>query len=437
MKKFISLSLVFSVALFAESLKLDDLVKEAILNSPDIKISEALYNSSVQKTKQADANYLPQINLSAEAGRQGVDYKNQKINVGSSSQPLEFGKIETNILIGTVSAKQLIYDFGKTTGNMDSFANIQKANKSSMQQTISDKVYSVKEAYYNLLTQYALIKVNKENVKLNEKQLYRSERYFTAGIRTKVDITDAKVNLIKAQLSLNNSEYDTKLALVQLNNVIGHNSDNEKLDIYIEELDLENAYNSLPRLSQKEVYYKKEAFKNRADLTQYKQLLESTKSQYKQITGDYYPSVYANGQYTMQDVDDDAFVPEEQWKATVSVEWNLFSGNKTQAQEEDIRISILKAKADLDNTKLQIQKKVSNAFISVNKELDSTKLSQSLSFSSKEKFIQVQKRYEHGLADFVELQEARQTYINSRADLAQSYYQYYTAIARLDNAIGK
>ena len=437
MKKFISLSLVFSVALFAESLKLDDLVKEAILNSPDIKISEALYNSSVQKTKQADANYLPQINLSAEAGRQGVDYKDQKINVGSSSQPLEFGKIETNILIGTVSAKQLIYDFGKTTGNMDSFANIQKANKSSMQQTISDKVYSVKEAYYNLLTQYALIKVNKENVKLNEKQLYRSERYFTAGIRTKVDITDAKVNLIKAQLSLNNSEYDTKLALVQLNNVIGHNSDNEKLDIYIEELDLENAYNSLPRLSQKEVYYKKEAFKNRADLAQYKQLLESTKSQYKQITGDYYPSVYANGQYTMQDVDDDAFVPEEQWKATVSVEWNLFSGNKTQAQEEDIRISILKAKADLDNTKLQIQKKVSNAFISVNKELDSTKLSQSLSFSSKEKFIQVQKRYEHGLADFVELQEARQTYINSRADLAQSYYQYYTAIARLDNAIGK
>ena len=437
MKKFICLSFILSIGLLAESLKVDDLVKQALLNSPDIKISEALYNSSIQKTKQADADYLPQVNISAEAGKQGVDYKNQKIDAGRSSQPLEFGKIDTNILIGSVSAKQLIYDFGKTTGNMDSFENIQKSNKSLMQQTISDKIYSVKKAYYNLLTQYALINVNEENVKLNEKQLYRSERYFQAGIRTKVDVTDAKVNLIKAQLSLNNSRYDTKLALIQLYNVIGYNNDNTKLNIYIENLNLENAYSSLPKLSQKEIYYKKEAFKNRPDLTQYKQLLESKKSQYKQILGDYYPSIYANAQYTIQDVDNDAFIPNEQWKTTVSLEWNLFSGNKTLAQEENIRINILKAQSDLDNIKLQIQKRVSNAFINVYKELDYTKLSQSLSFASKEKFIQVQKRYEHGLADFIELQEARQTYISARANLAQSYYKYYIAIAKLNNAIGK
>lgn len=437
MKKFISLSLIVSIGLFAQSLKIDDLIKKAMLNSPDIKISEAQYKRSKEQTKQADGDYLPQINFTAEAGKQGVDYKDQKVNVGAGQPPIELGKIDTNILIGGVTAKQLIYDFGKTTGNINKFTNTEKALKKSLQQTISDKVYTVKKAYYNLLAQYALIEVSKENVKLNEKQLYRSKRYFEAGIRTKVDVTDAQVNLTKAKLSLNNAMYDTKLALVTLNNEIGHNSDNTRLDIYIDTPDLEKAYDSLPKLSQNEIYYRQEAYNNRADLEQYTELLNATKSKYKQVTGDYYPSVYANGQYIMQDVDEDAFVPEEQWKASVSVEWNLFSGNKTQALEEETRIDILKAQADLNKIKLEIQKKVSNSFISVNKELDSTKLSQSLSFSSKEKFIQVQKRYEYGLADFIELQEARQTYIDSIANLARSYYRYYTALAKLDNAIGK
>lgn len=437
MKKFISLSLTLCVVLFSEPLKLDDLVQEAIHNSPDIKISEALYKHSVEKTKEADADYLPQLNLSAEAGRQGVDYKDQKVNVGSTQPPLEFGKIETDILVGTLDAQQLIYDFGKTTGNMDSFANIEEAYKSSMQQTISDKIYAVKEAYYNLLSQYALIDVNKENVKLNDQQLYRSQRYYKAGIRTKVDVTDAQVNLTQAQLSLNNAMYDTKLAMLTLNNEIGYNNNDAKLDIYVEKPNLENAYDSVPKLSYDESYYQKEAFNNRADLKEYEQLLESKKSQYRQIVGDYYPSLYANAQYTKQEVDDDAFAPEDQWKATFSLEWNLFSGNKTKAQEEATRINILKAQADLDKVKLEVQKKVSDAFINVNKELDTIKLSQSLSISSKEKFIQVQQRYEYGLADFIELQEARQTYINSIANLTQSYYKYYSSIARLDNAIGK
>jgi len=433
LNKIIFLSLIVSTSLFAKTLYLDDLVEGALVNSPDLKISKADYEASKQNVIQADAGYLPSVDLAAMAGRQGVDYGDQQI--GSSG--VQIGKSTTSLLGAQVNVKQLIYDFGKTTGNMENFQSQSKAFKAAMHQSISDKIYAVKKAYYELLYNSALIEVNKENIKLNEQQLNRAQRYFEAGIRTKVDVTDAKVNLIKAQLSLNNSRYDTKLALIQLYNVIGYNNDNTKLNIYIENLNLENAYSSLPKLSQKEIYYKKEAFKNRPDLTQYKQLLESKKSQYKQILGDYYPSIYANAQYTIQDVDNDAFIPNEQWKTTVSLEWNLFSGNKTLAQEENIRINILKAQSDLDNIKLQIQKRVSNAFINVYKELDYTKLSQSLSFASKEKFIQVQKRYEHGLADFIELQEARQTYISARANLAQSYYKYYIAIAKLNNAIGK
>ena len=436
-KRFLFTTLILSSSLNAEIFYLDDMVKAAIINSPDIKISKADYEASLQRSKQADAHYLPQVDLAAMAGKQGIDYGEQEIGIpGNTVKP---GSTETNLLGAQVSAKQLIYDFGKTTGSMESFENESFAFKASMQQNISDKIFSIKKAYYSLLYNHALLDVNSENVKLNEQQLHRSKKYFTAGIRTKVDITDAMVNLIEAKINLQDTKYNIELSLVDLKKEVGID-DNRQVnspEIFIQRPESNHVYQSLPKITLPAQYYKDEAFKNRAELTQYTQLLKSAQSIHKQIDGDYYPSIYAKGDYLVQDVDTDAFAPDEQWKATVSLEWNLFSGNKTNAQTEEARIITMRAQADLANARLRIQKEVGDAYIQVNKQLDSTELSESLSIAAKEKFAQVQKRYEHGLADYVELQEARQTYINSRARLTQSYYEYFTAIAQLDHAIGK
>lgn len=427
---------ILSSLLASELLNLDDLIKAALLNSPDIKLSKADYEASQQRTLQADSSYLPNLDLAAVAGRQSVDYGDQRIGTtGSSIVP---GEIETNLLGAQVTAKQLIYDFGKTTGNMESFENQSYAFKAAMQQRISDKILAVKSAYYSLLSNHALIEVNTENIKLNKKQLYRAQRYFEAGIRTKVDVTDAQVNLIEAEIGLQNADYDTRLSLVNLKKEVGIDNKN---DMYNKKIDVQkpeakDVYASLQKLILPVEHYKAEAYQQRAELDQYVQLLHAAQSAYKQIEGDYYPSMYAKGSYLVQDVDEDAFAPEEEWKATVSLEWNLYSGNKTDAQTEEVRIAIMRAKADLENVRLRIQKEVDDAYIQVNKQLDNTKLSESLSIASKERFDQVQKRYEYGLADYVALQQARQSYIDSRARLMQSYYDYYTAMAELNHAIG-
>ena len=52
-------------------------------------------------------------------------------------------------------------------------------------------------------------------------------------------------------------------------------------------------------------------------------------------------------------------------------------------------------------------------------------LAQSLVVISNEKFDQASKRYEHGLSDYIELQEARQGYIHAMAILVVDYYDYY------------
>ena len=436
-KKLITLSLFVSTSLLAQVLTLNDLIETALINSPDLKISKADYEASKQNVIQANAAYLPRLDLGAMAGRQGVDYGSQIIGTGATA--FEPGNTETNLLGAQVNAKQLLYDFGKTTGNMESFENQSYASKASMQESISDKIYAVKKAYYELLFNNAMIDVDNENVKLNKQQLYRSQRYFEAGIRTKVDVTDAQVNLLEAQLGLQNTNYDVKLSLVNLKKEVGIDNDAATYndEIFIQKPEVTSVYASLPKLGLPVSAYKEEAYKNRAELEQYLQLLKSARSIHKQVDGEFYPSLYANGDYLIQDVDEDAFAPEQQWKATVSLEWNLYSGSKTSAQTQEAKILIMRAEADLENARLRIQKEVNDAYIQVNKQLDNTKLSESLSIASKEKYGQVEKRYEHGLADYIEMQQARQSYIDSRARLAQSYYEYFKAIARLDNAVGR
>ncbi len=436
-KKIVISSLVASSLLCANELHVNDLVAKALKISPDLKISKADYDVSIQQVKQADADYLPTLDFEADVGMRNRDYGDQV--AGNYPNEFEPGNLDTNLLQAEVTAQQLIYDFGKTIGNIDSFEDESLASKAAMQQSISDKVYAVKKAYYSYLLHNAMVDVDTENIKLNEQQLTRADRYYKAGLRTKVDVTDAQVNLIQAQLGLQDTGYAIKLSLVELKKEIGV-SDNTQIgkdDIFVQKLEFGNVYESLPKLTTAVGIYHEEAYQNRPELQQFVHKVNSSKSIHKKVKGDYFPSIYANAEYAVQNVDHDAFAPEEAWKTTISADWNLYAGNSTDAINEEARISILRAESDLDNTRLNIQKDVSDAYIIVNKELDNTKLYESLTVATKEKFIQVRRRYEAGLSDYIDLQEARQRYIDSKGHLTQSYFAYFKAMAKLDHSVGK
>jgi outer membrane protein len=64
-------------------------------------------------------------------------------------------------------------------------------------------------------------------------------------------------------------------------------------------------------------------------------------------------------------------------------------------------------------------------------------LAEGLVKASNLKYEQTQRRYESDLADYIELQDAQKDYVVSRTSLANSYYDYYIALALVDLAIGK
>jgi len=431
-KKLLLLPLVY-VSLHAELYNIDALIEKAMVSSPDLNISYSSFQASKERSNQADADYLPQVDLYGGVGyvsATGIDPTTGNSNVEKDG----------TLLSGKLTASQLIYDFGKTGGNMDFYSQESDASHAIYNQKIADKINDVKRDYYDLLRSALLIKVYEENVKLTEQQLIRAERYFTAGIKTKIDVIDAKVRLIEAQIELENAKYDLKLAYVTLDKTVGSVHDTSEGEVFIPEVtSAEDLYQDMPRESMSGKELVQFAFKNRAELKSYEHKIQAAQSKVRQSSGDYYPGIYVAGDYQYNSVADDLqlYVPKQQWNANVNIKWNLFGGMRTMARTEETKLTLIQQKASLEDAKLRIIEETSNAYIRLLKTDSNVKLSIELVDAAKEKFDQAQKRYEHGLSDYIELQEARQGYINANADLVVNYYEYYISLAALDRAIGR
>ena len=427
MNKLLLLPLI-CLSLYGEEVQynIDTLIEKALMSSPDLNVSRGSFDISKQRSSQADADYLPQVDLYGSAGVTGITN-----NVGDADGTLITGKI---------TASQLIYDFGKTGGSMDFYSQESNATFAVYNQDISNKVNNVKHDYYDLLRKNNLIKVYEENVLLTEQQLTRAERYFTAGIKTKIDVVDAKVRLIEAQIELENGKYDLSLAYVTLDKNIGNLNESVEGHIYIPDLNLSNSvYETLPQETMTSKDLVQFAFTHREELKSFEHKIKSAQSRVRLESGDYYPGLYVGGDYQYSSVDDvlQAYIPEQQWNANINLKWNLFGGMRTAAKTEQAQLSLLQEHASSDDAKLRIRQETNNALIKLRKTDSNVKLSEELVEAAKEKFDQAQQRYEHGLSDYIELQEARQGYINSQAELVSNYYEYYISLATLDRAIGR
>ncbi len=420
---------ILLLSLYAQKIyTVDELIIEALKNSPDINISKLDLKGSKKRYDQQFGSYLPKVDLYADANY-----------VHSNDMPLIDPDFSDTVISGSLNVDQLLYDFGKTTGNIANAKENIKSFDALLKESIIKKKRDVKLAYYNILKNKALIRVNQESIKLNKAQLQRSKRYFKAGIRTKVDISDAEVRLIKARIELQNSKFDLQNAYALLDRTVGFEQIGYTYRVYEGKIDLDKPlYDKLPAydLSMKEAI--RYGYKHRAELQSSLYQIAAQKELEKVTRSSYFPSLHVNGNYLKSSASDyPSFLDKDQYYAGVYLNWNLFSGGSDKARIEEQKIRTQKTSSEFRRKKLLVKEEITKAYITLNKSKAQVKLSQNLLKLSKEKFEQVSKQYKYGLSDYIELQEARQGYIDAKASLVINYYDYFRSMAILDATIGR
>lgn len=419
-KVFLILSLS-SVLALAGVKSLNELIDIALENSVDIHVAKANIEAKDAGVDYATSGYLPQVSVQGELAQYDL-----KSDISQDSD---------SVIGATASVDQLIYDFGGTSSDIGAAQSAYDASLKQLDSAVDKVVISVKKAYYDILNKNQLINVAHEAVKIDELQLEQANEYFKAGVRTRIDVTNAQLQLSNSKLDLLKTEFGLESANTALISILGVKLEKD-FSVKKDNTDISALAKKIVPMNKNSDELVELGLKNRAEIALYKANIELSQSKVTSARSEYYPKIFLNASYDEKDTDL-ASLDNRQMSAGVYIKWDIFSGFSSEAKEKENLALLTKSKVDLRDIKLKITEEIIDAYLEVKKSEDSTKM-QLLSVDlATQNLSLAQQRYQAGLSDMIELNDAKLGYTKSKADLVNTYYGYLVAVANLDYVTGK
>lgn len=401
-------------------LDLETSIEIAIKNNPQLEIVRQQLAGSEALVQQYKSLYWPHLSAGGDYGRTHVnDLKPvDEDNVGS-------------LLLGVT---QLIYDFGRTTGLIDAGRFSRDAVSENLKQNYHDIILDVKRSYYSVLESKELIGVAQQAVENYQDQLYRAQKYLKAGVRTRIDVTNAEVNLSNQRLLLLQAKADFTSARVRFEQVLGIRPNGGDYMVGSNTPALESLVNMKPEMPGPLSELLDTAEQNRPGLQQFTYLIQAADAQITQAQGDYWPVLSASGGY--QNYETDLATLNDQWQIGVGLTWEFFSGFETEAKVAEAKASMREVSASLRQFNLSVIQEVTDSFNRADENRASVDIAgQSLGLAA-ENLTLAEKRYQSGLGDLLEFNDAQLLYTQNQTSLVVAYYGYLTTLAQIERAVG-
>ncbi|MDD5643666.1 MAG: TolC family protein, partial [Syntrophales bacterium] len=203
-------------------LTLKQAIEIALKEHPTLKESKEKVTAAKYQIGSSRAAYLPQV-----AFTNNFYWGNSfpaTSGAGTAGGPPGLGgggTVTTDFYINRVSASQLIYDFGKTLGQIDqsraTFKQTQEDYAGNRQQVVLD----ARTAYFGYLAAMRARKVTEETVRQNLELVKQAKGFYDVGLRAKIDVTKAEANLFDAEASLIRAKNTVDLTRVTLMTALG------------------------------------------------------------------------------------------------------------------------------------------------------------------------------------------------------------------------
>lgn len=412
---FLALSLLMAVHSYAaDSLTLDEAIATALKNHPQVVEAKENLNSAEARTGQALANYYPQISVSADWTRGQFYFPAQE----------SIKKSETNT--AGLYLKQIIYDFGRTSGAVEATRGNREAADNVLNVTRQDLTLRVRSAFYLLLAAEKQVVAVRENVKAREAVFLQAQEFFNQGIRAKVDVAKAEATLFAAKTSLIRAENNLEIARIELASAMGIPFLGERTMV-----EPSNALLPLPERGSSQ----QDALRTRAELQQVTALKSAASGNLKSAKSSYLPilSGVASVGYADRDFPPNGNV----WAVGLNLTMPLFSGFSSVEQVREATATINAIEARQNNLKLQIIKEVESAWLGSNEASARMVSTQKEVSAANESKSLAEGRYQEGVGSIIEVTDAQSQALDAKTANIQAMYDYYTALARLDRAVGK
>ncbi|MFA8434162.1 MAG: TolC family protein [Marinifilaceae bacterium] len=438
--KYILAAVIVSSSLYSvqaqETWSLEKCIEYAKEHNIQLRKQELNAQLSKNNLTQSKVNLLPSLN-------------------GSSSHNFSYGRsldFETNSYINRdqqstnfrlSSSLDLFEGFQKYNTIKQNKLNLQ-ANLQEVEKAKEDLALNITSYYLNVLFKKELLQVAKDQVKVTKLQINRTKTLVEAGTLPKGTLMEQQAQAAREEVTVVNAQNSLDLALLDLAQLLDLNT-TEGFDILIPELPVLNANKSL--VDPNSVFISALEFRPEIKAAEYR--LESNKKGLSIARGRRSPSLSLDGYWnsgysnTLKIKDPvtskmslmsfkDQLELNESKSFYFTLRIPIFNGGSVNRSISNAKINIDQSKLDLENSKNILRKEIQQAHANALAAMKKFFSSETAVSSTEEAFRYTEEKFNLGLVNSVEYNEARNNLLKSKSDLLQAKYDYIFRTKILD-----
>jgi outer membrane protein TolC len=403
------LNTVATVLADPPELSLDDSIAMALQNNPSINMAVSDKDKAAWGIKEMEAGKMPALSLT-----------NSDSRASSMADSLPGNSFNTALRLSVP-----LYTGGRNEALIDQAKFNADAANLGVDKAKGELRLNTTTAYFNVLQNHNLVKVNQETVDNLTAHLKNVQAQNEAGTVAKSDVLRSEVELANAQQNLVKTQNAYDLAAATLNNVIGtpldtQNTLKDQLSFVPYNLSLEDSI--------------KLALKNRPEIAQSKDSIDTAKAGITIADSGRLPTIAASG---TEGISGSNFPGQNRnWSAGVSATWNLFDSGLTSAKVKEAATAVDKAKETDQQTRDSIELEVRQAYLSMTEAGARIQSSQVAVDQATEGLKTAQAKYSAGVGTNLDVIDAQVALTQAQTNDTQALYDYNVNKAKLEKAVG-
>jgi outer membrane protein len=420
-----------------QELTLEQAIKVAVENHPKMREAAADIGAAGERIGEARSYMGPQLLgaseylRSTENGIGNTQYynaggafprvsgTNHNQAAGDTSQSWN----TENNYIGGLALSQFLFAFGRRRGLVKERQFEAAATAADQQLTEVDLIFEVSQRYFAVLQAKQLVWVYEQGVEQRQYHLHEAQEKAKAGLRPQLDVYVTQAELERAQLGLEEAQNGYADARVGLDNAMGLS-------------DLAPPYHLADVLGYSEIKGEESsliglAMRARPDLRAMQDQANAMGARITQYKSDYLPTVNAVAGYSAMGT---GLPAANNFNAGIVITWPIFNSFLTSDQIAEADYSRRSIEAAIEDLRQQIVLQVQTTFLNWKDSLKALEFAQRALAASRVELELAQKRYETGLSDIIELEDAQRHYTEDDARYANALYAFAVDKAALDQA---
>jgi len=410
-----------------QPMTLSQCVETAMEHHPDLAAALAMIDEAQAQLKIAHSAFLPQVNLGSFYNRETYNYAGQPGTPPDLWQRFYQGESNSTspYYYGGINLSQDIFDFGRKRGTMDRSMAELRAAEHNYKNVKNQIYYNVRAAYYTELADRKLVDVQREGLNNAAKHLKQAEAFYQAGRDPKINVTQEQVAVANAKLALQQAQENLDVAHAALATAMGI-----PIELAPEPVDTLAQIEPVGTLDQ----LLTQAVEKRPDLQSLREQISATQADVEYAHANLKPSFNFSTFYNFNNLQ---FPLIYNWSLAGFFAQSLFSGGERHAALRQSEAERRVSQAQHASLFLRVRQDVYSAYSNVQVAQAQIDTALTAASEARENLALAEGRFQVGYGNIIELTDAQLLATSTAAQVVTTRFNYQSAAAQLDFAVGK